>query len=156
MAKTKNILEVEGEVLAKIIKIDDGKYAVEDAEGVKEITKTSKDGAYALPKNASNRQWIRISLVEEAFANGAEFIPLTYKETKHIGSTGARIPNAKLIEYLSEEEKAEYLAIIDRAKAAYEADKAKPLTEEEKLERKIAKLEEQLAAAKKAKQEAAE
>ena len=156
MAKTKNVLEVEGEVLAKIVKIDEGKYAVEDSTGLHEITKTSKDGAYALPKNDANRQWIRISLVEEAFANGAEFIPLTYKETKHIGSTGTRIPNAKLIEYLSEEEKAEYLAIIDRAKAAYEADKAKPLTDEEKLERKIAKLEEQLAAAKKAKEEAAE
>lgn len=147
MANKKDVLKVNEneEVLAKIIKLDDGKYAVEDANGVQEITKTSKDGAYALPKNAANRQWIRIELVEAAFAGGAEYIPLTYKATRVIGSTGAKIPNAKLIEYLSEEEKAEYLAIIDRAKAAYEADKAKPMTEEEKLEAKIAKAQAALA-----------
>ena len=155
MANKKDVLTVNEneEVLAKIIKLDEGKYAVEDADGVKEITKTSKDGAFALPKNASNRQWIRISLVEEAFAGGAEYIPLTYKATKHIGSTGSRIPNAKLIEYLNEEEKAEYLAIIEKAKAAMEADKEKPMTEEEKLKAKIAKYQEALAKLKEAQAE---
>ena len=58
---------------------------------------------------------------------------------------GARIPNAKLIDYLSDEDKAEYMAIIERAKAAMEAARKKPMTEEEKIQAKIDKLMAQMA-----------
>jgi hypothetical protein len=48
--------------------------------------------------------------------------------------------------YLSDSEKEEYMAIIERARQAYKAAKAKPMTEKEKLEAKIAKLQAQIAA----------
>lgn len=77
---------------------------------------------------------------------------LTYKATVVIGSVGSKTPNEKLTSYLSEEDQAIYNAIIARAREAYEAAKAKPMTEAEKLEAKIkammAKLEKLEAAAK--------
>lgn len=60
-------------------------------------------------------------------------------------TTSLAVPNKKLIEYLSDAEKEEYMAIIERARQAYEAAKAKPMTEKEKLEAKIAKLQAQIA-----------
>ena len=136
------------EVLAKIVKEGD-EYFVIDRDGTKSAPlMITKDGiSLILTPNASNRKFWAVKKADAAIeADG--FVGLTYKGTKVLGPQGSRstaMPNAKLIAYLSEEEQAEYKAIIDRAIAARDADKKKPMTEKEKLEAKIAKAKEALA-----------
>ena len=71
-----------------------------------------------------------------------------FKEAKPAGSSVTRIPNAKLISYLPQELQDEYNAIIARAIEAKNAAKKKPMTQAEKLEAHIAKLQAQLDAMK--------
>lgn len=137
------------EFLAKIILDDEGNFRVQDIE-TGEIGEPCKfcdadDKTIVLTVNKSNRKWFnRKRAMAEIEANG--FCGLTYKASRHVGTgVSTKIPNKKLIEYLSEEEKAEYMAIIDRAREAMMADRKKPMTEREKLEAKIAKAKEALA-----------
>lgn len=68
---------------------------------------------------------------------------------------GTAQPDRKLIPYMTEEDKADYDAIIARAIENRNAQKNVELSEEEKLERQIAKLQAKLAAKLAAKQEQA-
>ena len=137
------------EVMATIVKRDDG-YHVIDKDGTEgPVCKLTNDQkSICLTKNAANRQWYAVKRLETAFADpSCESVPLYYKGTRTIGSTGPKaksMPNAKLISYLPEDLQAEYKSIVDRARAAMEADKKKPLTEEEKLRARIAKMQAQL------------
>lgn len=136
------------EVMATIVKRDDG-YHVIDKDGTEgPVCKISADGkSICLTKNAANRQWYSVKLLEKNFADGVTEIPLYYRATKHLDPNRVSpLPNAKLISYLSEELQAEYKAIIERAREAMAADKKKPMTEIEKLQAKIAKLQAQLEA----------
>lgn len=140
----KNVEEVEvldeNTVYAKIIKQDDGFHVVDFDGTVGPVCKfcDADDKTIVLTKNKSNRQWFNRAKAEAEIAEKGE-VDLYYKASKHFGPSGTKLPNAKLISYLSEEDQAEYKAIIDRAKAAKEADKKKPLTEVEKAQRKLAK-----------------
>ena len=140
-------------VYATIIKKEDG-YHVVDFDGTEgPVCKycDENDKTIVLTKNKSNRQWFNRARAEKEIAEKGR-VDLYYKATKHIGSSSSRLPNEKLISYLSEEEQAEYKAIIARAMAAREADKKKPLTEKERL---LAKLEKAKAALAKLEAEAA-
>ena len=135
-------------VYATIVKRDDG-YHVIDFDGTEgPVCKLcdANDKTIALTKNKSNRQWFNRAKADAEIEEKGH-VDLYYKASVKIGSTGGstKMPNAKLIEYLSEEEQAEYKAIIDRAIAARDADKKKPLTEEEKIQARIAKLQARLA-----------
>ena len=137
------------EVLAKIVKEGD-EYFVIDQDGTKGPALTiTKDGiSLVLTPNASNRKFWAVKKADEAIAEQG-FVGLTYKATKVLGPVGSRstaMPNAKLIAYLSEEEQAEYKAIIDRAIAARDADKKKPMSEADKLRARIEKAKAALAA----------
>lgn len=133
------------EVLAYIVKDEDGDYRIEDAltgERGDKLTKTIEDGnTLCLSKNRANRHYASVKKLAEQFAT-MDRIPLTYRESKHFGSVGSKMPNEKLIAYLPEDLQAEYKAIIDRARAAYEAAKAKPMTDLEKAQAKLAKAQE--------------
>lgn len=133
-------------VYAIIVKEDDG-YHVIDADGTKGPACKfcdADDKTIVLTKNASNRQWFNRAKADAEIAEKGH-VDLYYKATRKVGTvTRNTMPNAKLISYLSEELQAEYKAIIDKAIAAREADKKKPLTEEEKLRARIAKLQAQL------------
>lgn len=101
----------------------------------------SKDPRYArllaLPENPANRKYLQESVV---LKNGGE-VELTYRETRTIGPRGESTPRKPLEEYMSEEDKATYLAIIERAKKAREeACKKAPLTELEKAMRTLERL----------------
>lgn len=139
-----------GQVVAKIIKDEEGYHVVDNDGTVGPVLKISKDGiVYILTTNASCRKFYNVKNLNKLFDEGAIEVPLTYKPPKVLGPVGSRstsIPNAKLISYLSEEEQAEYKAIIDRAIAARNADKKKPMTEKEKLQARIAKAQAALAA----------
>lgn len=134
---------------AKIIKLDDG-YHVDNAGVIGDVLKKTKDEiSYILTENESNRKFFKTVEVEKVTGTN-DAIVLTYKPSIKLdgvvrtgGST--RIPNSKLIDFLNDEDKAEYMAIIERAKANFEAQRKKPMTEEEKIMAKIAKMQEQLA-----------
>ena len=131
-------------VYAYIVKDDDGNYHVEALDGT--VGPTCKlvdegDRTIALTPNKSNRKWYNRKKADELIASSGK-CPLYYKESKHFGSTGTtHLPNEKLIAYLSADEQAEYKAIINRAIAAREAERNRPLTEEEKLRKQIASYE---------------
>lgn len=133
---------------AKIIKLDDG-YHVDNNGVIGDVLKKTKDEiSYILTENESNRKFFKAVEVEKVTGTD-DGITLTFKPSIKLGNVtregGARIPNAKLIDYLSDEDKAEYMAIIERAKAAMEAARKKPMTEEEKIQAKIDKLMAQMA-----------
>ena len=135
------------EILAQIVKEDDGFHVI-DSDGTKgDVCKLCDEGkTIVLTKNASNRKWYNLAKAEAEIAENG-YVGLTYKASKTFGPAGSRLPNSKLISYLSEEDQAEYKAIIDRAIEAKKADKVvKPkMTEQEKLLAKIQKLQAQLA-----------
>lgn len=134
---------------ADLVMDEDGKFYVED-NGVRTaecVVKPYKGGRHEihLQPNSSNRKIWDWDDAKEKCANGGR-IQLLYKPSIKLGTvTRNNVPNAKLIEYLNGEDKAEYMAIIERAKAAMEAARKKPMTEEEKLRAQIAKLQAKLA-----------
>lgn len=135
----------EGTYLANLVKLDDG-YHVFDLDGNDcGLCKVVEEGkTLSLPANPSNRQWFNVAKAEATI--GAEGkVKLLYKASKKFGARGTTLPDAKLIAYLSEEEQAEYKAIIDRAREAMAADKTKPLSELEMLQAKLAKLQDKIA-----------
>jgi hypothetical protein len=134
------------EELCEIIKEGDEYFLVdlESNDIVGDALKVTNDGSFILPKNRANRKWATVNKVNAALDAGNRFT-MTYKATKKFGPVGNRVPNEKLISYLSEEEQEEYKAIIARAMQARNDAKAKPMTEKEKLEAKIAKAQAALA-----------
>lgn len=149
MSEITNIVEEfdANTVYATIVKEDDGFHVI-DFDGTKgPVCKfcDANDKTIVLTKNASNRQWFNRAKAEQEIAEKGH-VDLYYKAARKLGEVSRNtMPNAKLISYLSEELQAEYKAIIDKAIAARDADKKKPLTEEEKLQAKIEKLKAQLA-----------
>lgn len=124
---------------AKLVITDDGVHLV-DNDVDKGALPISKDGiVYLLPTNSANRKFFAIKKIEAAKAANQKEIVLAYKASIKIGPIGTHIPNEKLISYLPEDLQAEYRAIIDRAIAARNAAKAKPMTELEKAQAKLAK-----------------
>lgn len=134
---------------ADLVMDEDGKFYVDD-NGVRTaecVVKPYRGGRHEihLQPNSSNRKIWDWDDAKEKCANGGR-IKLLFKPAINLGTvTRNNVPNAKLIEYLSDEDKAEYMAIIERAKAAMEAARKKPMTEAEKLRAQIAKLEAKLA-----------
>lgn len=130
------------EVLTHIIRDEDGDFRVKDVAtglvGDKCKFCDPGDRTIVLTPNRANRKWANRAKVTEAIDKDG-FYGMVYKASKHVGSPANRMPNAKLIAYLSEEEQEEYKAIIAGAQAAYEAAKAKPMTDLEKAQEKVAK-----------------
>ena len=117
-----------------IVTIDDN-----GVETVQLIDKTYPNEPYTLvlPANESNRKYFNSKKVEAAGGT----IELTYKESKTIGPRTESAPRKGLEEYLDENDKKLYLALVEKAKKAREeANKKTPKTEVEKAMDKIAKL----------------
>ena len=86
-----------------------------------------------LPANDSNRKYFNSKKVEAA---GGE-IELTFKESKTLGPRTESAPRKGLEEYLEGEDKATYLALVEKAKKAREeANKKAPMTDLEKAQRR--------------------
>lgn len=129
--------------------MENGKFYIEDngvrtAECIVKPYRGNRHEIHLQPNSSNRKIWDYADACEKCKDGGR--IKLLYKPTIKLGegTTRTNIPNAKLIEYLDEADKAEYLAIIERAKANYEAQKKKPMSEKEKLMAKIAKLQKQL------------
>lgn len=135
-------------VYAHLVKDEDGDFRVlnlSDNKLGRKLTFIEEGRTIALTVNDANRKYYSKTKAEAAFAAGATFIPLTYKQGKHFGAGIKHLPGENLIKYLPEAEQAEYRAIMERAIAARAADKAPALTDKEKLERQLKKLQEKLA-----------
>ena len=135
-----NVVESEIDFTFTIIEREDG-YHVVDTDGNEgpACTRVTTDGYLYLSPNVCNRKFVNYKNLQAEIAANGKMVITGYKATKVFGPVGNKLPNEKLIAYLSEEEQAEYKAIIDRAIAARDAAKAKPLTDKEKLMAKIAK-----------------
>ena len=124
---------------AKLIFADDGVHLIDDGVD-KGICPIASDGiAYVLPVNSANRKWFTVKKADVLREKGITEVELEYRETRKLGPVGSKLPNAKLISYLPEDLQAEYKAIIDRAIAAKNDAKSKPMTELEKAQAKLAK-----------------
>lgn len=102
---------------------------------VTELVDRPKNEPYTLilPTNPSNRKYFNSKKVDAA---GGE-IELSYKATITLGSRPEGTTQRKSLEdYLNDEDKATYLALIEKAKKAREeANKKQPMTELEKAQR---------------------
>ena len=116
-----------------------GTYILTDGDVVTTINSITTDGkSLILPENASGRKFFALSKFE--------------KSEMHELCAINRDPNAEhavsrksLLEYMTPEDKELYDQIMERAKKAREeATKKVPLTEEQKLRNKLAKLQAQL------------
>lgn len=141
--ETTNVAEFDQATpLAYIVKEGDTFYVVNYSnEAERKECKISKDGlCLIVPENDSNRKFYMLAKANKELET-VDKIELTYKASKKFAPAYTKIPNEKLLVYLSEEDKATYMAIIKRAQEAMEADVAKPRVADEKskLEAKLAK-----------------
>ena len=101
------------------------------------LNRKTTDNCLYLPencKNDTNRALISIKMLDKTVTDRYELVQKEYKAPRILGN------NKKPLEdYLSDEDKATYLALIEKAKKAREEATKKPMTEEEKLKAKIAK-----------------
>ena len=124
---------------AKLLIADDGVHLIDDGVD-KGVCPIASDGiAYVLPVNSANRKWFTVKKADALREKGITEVELEYRETRKIGPVGNKIPNEKLISYLPEDLQAEYKAIIERAIAARNDAKSKPMTELEKAQAKLAR-----------------
>lgn len=132
--------------MVTIKKVDDQYIMdVDGAETVLEVKQPKGwDPTLFLPENPTGRKLINLAACDKRLeANGGSF-ELTEKAARASGPRGRTVPNAKLVEYLKTLDNGqalydEYMSIVEATWKAMDDAKAKPLTEREKLEAKIAK-----------------
>lgn len=95
-----------------------------------------------LKENSANRKYVAHN---EFFTKAVNDEYIVEDKTTGPRSLGTSQPDKALIPFMTEDEKADYDAIIARAQARKEAEKNKPMSEEEKLEKQIAALQARLA-----------
>ena len=121
---------------------ENGKFFAQDEEA--EIEKVEltvqKDGWCKLPEgNSSNRTWIKDT--ELLKIETEKELPYRAKSVR----AGTGVSRKTWIDFLSDEDKATYEELKAKGEKAKEEAKRKPLTEDEKEARRIAKLEADLA-----------
>ena len=115
----------------------EGKFFMEDNGNVVEVT-PNKDYWLKLPANSCNRVWTNCAKVDKA-ANQCVDYGDEVKMPRTITGRSA-VERKPLEDYLSEEDRKTYLALVEKAKKAREeATKKKPLTELEKAQREVEK-----------------
>lgn len=122
-----------------VIKDDNG--LIVDTKSIDTIVDDGK--TLKLPENPSNRKYFNLAKVEAADG----IVELTYKESITLGTRSTEPKEKKPLEdYLNDEDKALYLALVEKAKKnRAEANKKVPMTEKEKLQAKVARLQAQIA-----------
>lgn len=117
-------------------------YAHDSEAGIEEVKlSVQKNGWCKLPDgNSSNRTWIKGSELEKI--TDSRELPYREKSVR----AGTRIGKKTWVDFLSDEDKALYDSLKERGEKALAEAKAKPLSEEEKEAKKIARLEAQLSA----------
>lgn len=116
-------------------------YAHDNEAGIEEVELSiQKNGWCKLPEgNSSNRTWIKATELEKI----TDSKELPYREKSVRAGTG--VGKKTWIDFLDADDKALYEQLKAKGEKALADAKAKPLTEEEKEAKKIAKLEAELA-----------
>lgn len=96
-----------------------------------------------LGPNSANRKYIAHN---EFFAKAEDDTYIVEDKTTGPRVLGTSEPDKKLVPFMTDEDRAAYEAIIARAKENRDAQKNKPLTDEEKLQKQIDSLIAKLAA----------
>lgn len=119
-------------------------YAHDNEAGIEEVELSiQKNGWCKLPEgNSSNRTWIKATELEKI----TDSKELPYREKSVRAGTG--VGKKTWIDFLDADDKALYEQLKAKGEKALAEAKTKPLTEEEKNELKIRKLEAQLEAMK--------
>ena len=133
--------------MVTIKKVDD--QYIMDVDGTDSVLEVKQpkgwDETIVLPENPTNRKLINKAVADKKLEEHPEGFELTVKAARAPGqTTSLAIPSKKLLEYLPDDLKEEAMAIIERARQAYEAQKSRPLTEQEKLMAKIARMQKQI------------
>ena len=115
----------------RIYKTNDTFY-MEDNNTIVELS-PNKDYFLKLPENSVNRVWVSCRKVDNAPNQTIDYGDIV--KTPRTLTTSKR----PLEDYLNDEDKAMFLALVEKAKKAREEATKKPMTEEEKLKAKIAK-----------------
>lgn len=89
-----------------------------------------------LGPNSANRKYVAHN---EFFAKAEDDTYVVEDKTTGPRVLGTAEPDKKLVPYMTDEDREAYEGIIARAKANRDSQKAKPMTEEEKLQAQIAK-----------------
>lgn len=114
---------------------NEGKFFMEDNENVVELT---PDAGYylRLPVNSTGRQFASCKKIDNAPNQTIDY-GTTVKIPKVLGP---QAPKKPLEEYLNENDKKTYLALVEKAKKAREeANKKIPLTDLEKARKQVEK-----------------
>ena len=131
----------EGKTVLKITNKKGVFYAHDSEAGIEEVKlSVQKNGWCKLPEgNSSNRTWIKGSELEKI--TDSRELPYREKSVR----AGTRVGKKTWVDFLSDEDKALYEQLKAKGEKAREEAKSHKLTEEEKNELKIRKLEAQLA-----------
>ena len=115
----------------------EGKFFMEDNGNIVEVT-PNKDYWLKLPTNSCNRVWTNCAKVDKAPNQIVDYGDEVKVPRTITGRTS--VERKPLEDYLSEEDRKTYLALVEKAKKAREeANKKKPLTELEKAQREVEK-----------------
>lgn len=116
-------------------------YAHDNEAGIEEVELSiQKNGWCKLPEgNSSNRTWIKATELEKI----TDSRELPYREKSVRAGTG--VGKKTWIDFLDADDKALYEQLKTKGEKALAEAKAKPLSEEEKEAKKIARLEAELA-----------
>ena len=126
----------------KVINYDcESGYAIVDGDNTipcdKVVTYKGRDIIH-LPSNSTLRQWADRKKTDAAIAENG-YLELAYKARVTQGHSTAA-PRFTGIQYLSDEDLKERYTLIAKARERMQADKKKPMTELEKLQAKLAKV----------------
>ena len=121
----------------KVYKTNDA-FFMEDANKVVELTPNA-DYYLKLPTNTCNRVWVSCAKVDKAPGQCIDY-GAEAKVARVLGPREGNVERKPLEDYLSEDDRKAYLALVEKAKKAREeANKKKPLTKLEKAQREVEK-----------------
>ena len=114
----------------------DNKFWMEDNGATIELT-PNEDNYLKLPTNSVNRVWVSGGKVEKAPGQYVDY-GMEAKVPKVYGPRGSTTERKPIEDYLSDEDKATFLALLEKAKAnKAEATKKAPMSDLEKAERAL-------------------
>lgn len=118
----------------KIYKQED-KFFMEDQGNIVEIT-PNKDYWLKLPANSCNRVWVSCAKVDKAADQCVDY-GTAVKQPRTVTVTEAS--HKKLEDWLNDEDRTTYLALIEKAQKAKEDAKRKPMSDLEKAQKQVEK-----------------
>lgn len=116
----------------KIYKQED-KFFMEDQDNIVEVM-PNKDYWLKLPANSCNRVWVSCAKVDKAPNQCVDYGDVVKQSRTTTGTS-----HKKLEDWLNDEDRATYLALVEKAQKAKEDAKKKPMSKLEKAQKQVEK-----------------